>query len=304
MKRLIPILTIVMLLPMVATAQGNRKEVTPVIEGKHKVRKTDYDSVWKFTTFNGKSIYYCDYDYRQFTAVPQERNPLFGTFTPVMNYLQTISRTPMMMCAVYAINPAIEDKARRIQLTKRAENEAIEALTTYVDWMKKEEFRNKIQIKVAQIDYRYWWGKEYFTMHQTKDDIIYVGLILYFGSRKINLFPSAAEGAPTFKSVKFFPHEAELVDSYNSLIQEVADYLKQNERIEVLLRGYSDDSGTDEYNIAISRQRANEIKKALIQKNIEPYRIEIEAMGSENPIGDNSTREGRIANNRVDIIIQ
>ena len=58
------------------------------------------------------------------------------------------------------------------------------------------------------------------------------------------------------------------------------------------------------YNIAISRQRATEIKKALIALNIPPHRIEIEAMGSENPVGDNTTREGRIENNREEMIIQ
>jgi outer membrane protein OmpA-like peptidoglycan-associated protein len=47
-----------------------------------------------------------------------------------------------------------------------------------------------------------------------------------------------------------------------------------------------------------------EIKKKLIARGVAEYRIEVESKGSEDPIGDNSTYEGRIANNRASIIIQ
>lgn len=305
MKRIITIAVLVLLaLPTVAVAQKARKEVSPVIEGKQKVRKTDYDSVWKFTVFNGKKIYYLNFDYRTLKDLPDAREFDFASFQPVMNFLTTQSRTPMLMCAVYSINPSIEDKARRLQLKERAELEAVEALNAYVGWMTEKEYKNKIQVRVAEIDYRYWWGDEFLNMQVPSDETITVGLVMFFGSRKINLFQSPAEGAPTFKSVKFFPNDSELLDSYDALIKEVADYLKQNEDLEVLLRGYSDNTGTEMYNIAISRQRATEIKKALIALNIPPHRIEIEAMGSENPVGDNTTREGRIENNRVEMIIQ
>ena len=51
MKKLILLLAVIMLMPTVAEAQKPRrgaKEVSPFIEGKQKVRKTDYDSIWKF----------------------------------------------------------------------------------------------------------------------------------------------------------------------------------------------------------------------------------------------------------------
>ena len=118
------------------------------------------------------------------------------------------------------------------------------------------------------------------------------------------MFPSAAEGAKTFKDVKFFPNDATVVESWEPMLDSLAVYLQQNERLEVLLRGYSDNTGTEAYNVGLSRQRAVEIKKRLIARGISDYRIEIEAKGTADPIGDNSTYEGRIANNRVAIIIQ
>lgn len=305
MKRIVLVTLVALLaIPSVTMAQKGRKEVSPIIEGKQKVRKTDYDSVWKFTTFNSKKIYYCDFDYRTFKDLPTAREFDFGNFQPVLNFLSTQARTPLLICAAYAINPDVTDKAKRIKLKEKAEAQAVEAMKGYVEWMADEKYKNKIQIRVAQVDYRYWWGDAFWDMEVPSDDILAVGLVMFFGSRKINLFPSIAEGAPTFKPIKFFPNDAELLDSYDTLIKEVADYLKQNEKMEVLLRGYSDNTGTEMYNEAISHQRATEIKKALIKHNVAPIRIEIEALGAINPVGDNNTREGRIENNRVEIIIQ
>jgi flagellar motor protein MotB len=42
----------------------------------------------------------------------------------------------------------------------------------------------------------------------------------------------------------------------------------------------------------------------LMQRGVPEYRIEIVARGEEDPIGDNSTYDGRVANNRVSIKIQ
>ncbi len=313
MKRIILAIAALMLIaPSVTMAQKkSKKEVSPIIEGKHKVRKTDYDSVWRFTTFNTKKMYYSDFNYLTFNSINDSEKPIkdtkqeiWGSFSPVMKFLETNSRVPLKICAIYAINPRITDKVKRIQLEKEANDKAVEALNNFVSWIKSKEYRTKITIQVAQIDYRYWWGKQYFDMPQPEDDIIVVGNVLFFASKKINFFPNAAEGAKTFKPIKFMPNNTELVSSFNPELDELAQYLKENERLEVLLKSYSDDNGTEAYNIAITKKRAEAIRNALVKRNIASHRIEIEALGSDNPIGDNLTYEGKVANNRVEVIIQ
>lgn len=307
MKKLTLLLLVALLAPMAANAQNTKKGakvVSPFIEGKQKVRKSDYDSIWKFTTFDAKKIYYCDFDYSTIPALTEERRPEWGNFTPVMNYLTTVARSPMRICAVFAVNPKVTDDAQREQLIEQGREEALEALKTYQAWAADEKLKNKLQLNVAQVDYRYWQGSDFFTTEQPADQLIHVGLLLYFGTKKINLFPSAAEGAKSFKDVKFFPNDATVVESWEPMIDSLATYMLQNERLEVLLRGYSDNTGTEAYNLGLSRQRAVEIKKRLVARGVSEYRIEIEAKGTADPIGDNSTYEGRIANNRVAIIIQ
>ena len=307
MKKFILLTIIAMMLPMVATSQNNKKgkkEVSPFIEGKQKVRKSDYDSIWKFTTFEPKKIYYCDFDYSTISTLIEERHPQWGNFNPVMNYLQTVPRSPMRVCAVFAVNPKVSDDKQRETLVEEGRQEALEALRTYQAWATEKGLKNKLQLNVAQVDYRYWQGMDYFVNEQPDDQLIHVGLILYFGTKKVNLFPSAAEGAKTFNDIKFFPNDATVVESWESHIDSLANYMLENDRLEVLLRGYSDNTGTEAYNVGLSRQRAVEVKKKLIARGVSDFRIEIEAKGTADPIGDNSTYEGRIQNNRVAIILQ
>lgn len=307
MKKLILFAVVAVLFPLAIPAQNAKKGakvVSPFIEGKQKVRKADYDSIWKFTTFDAKKIYYCDFDYSSIPTLIEERRPDWGNFSPVMNYLTTVSRSPMRVCAIFAVNPTIDDENTRQQLIEQGKSEALEALQTYQSWAADEKMKNKLQLNVAQVDYRYWQGNEYFSNEQPSDPLIHVGLLLYFGTKKINMFPSAAEGAKKFNDVKFFPNDATVVESWEPMMDSLATYLKENDRLEVMLRGYSDNSGTEAYNLGLSRQRAVEIKKKLTMRGISEYRIEIEAKGAEDPIGDNNTYEGRIANNRVAIIIQ
>lgn len=302
------LLALVILMPTdTVMAQKNKKgkrEVSPIIEGRQKVRKADYDTIWKFTAFDAKSKYYSPFDYTTLEAVIDERPENWGVMSPVINYLSTVSRAPMRMCAIFAINPKIDDDMYKKELTSQAQQEAIASYELFKEWSDSKKMRNKVQFQVAQVDYRYWMGTEYFNAPMPEEDIIHLGYVLYFGSKKINLFPSAAESAQKFKDVKFFPNDATITDSYQTYMDELATYLKENDRLEVLLCGYSDNTGTDAYNLGLSRQRAVEIKKALTRRGIEDFRIEIEAHGSDNPVGDNSTLSGRMANNRVTVTIQ
>lgn len=310
MKKIIVLLLAALFFVPVVCAQNKgaakkgKKEVSPFIDGRQKVRQTDYDSVWKFTTFDNKKKYFCNFDYTQIVDIVSQKKPNWGTFGPVMNHLLTVPRCPLRICAVFAINPNITDELHRAALVEEAREDAQFAYNTFISWANEKEMHNKFQFNVAQVDYRYWKGNDYFLTDPPTDNIIIVGYILYFGTKKTNLFPNAAEGASTFNDVKFFPNDATIVESYVPLIDQLAKYLNENEKLEVLLTGYTDNVGTNAYNKGLAKQRATEIKKALVFRGVPEYRIEIDAKGDADPIGDNSTYEGRIANNRVSIKIQ
>lgn len=208
----------------------------------------------------------------------------------------------MLMCAIFAVNPEITDADQRKMLVAQGMQEAKQAFDAFDKWRTEKEWRNKIQYQIAEVDYRYFKGANYLN-EQQDDQLIHVGMLLYFGSKKKPIF-DADTNSRTFADIKFFPNDATIVDSWYPLIDELADYLKENERKGVLLTGYADNQGTAAYCIGLSRQRATEIKKALQMRGVAEERIEIEAKGDADPIGDNDTMEGRVANNRVSIKIQ
>lgn len=284
-------------------SKGKKKD-SPVIEGRQKVRESDYKTYDRFTQFTTKDMgrYYTPFDYSKVCAQTQERDPEWGTLQPVMNYLEKVSRATLTMCAIYAVNPSVESTKEHDRIAAQGRQEALKALECFDAWKVEQGWRNKIQYKVAEVDYRYFKGANYFDGAYT-DELIPVGLILYFGTKKKAVFDPDTTSR-TFQDIKFFPNDATIVESWNTLLDELADYLKENDRKGVLLTGHSDSQGTEAYVVGLSRQRAVEVKKALVARGIDASRIDVEYKGAEQPVGDNSTYEGRVQNNRVNIKIQ
>lgn len=287
------------------SSRKGKKTTSMYVEGRQKVRQTDYATFDKFTNFSSKdnNVYYSPFNYIDIPGLTADVNPAWPEeIKPVMNYLEKVSRATMTLCAIYALNPEITDHQQREQLHKQAHEEAKASLDAFEDWKKKKGMKNKTQYKVAEIDYRYFKGANYYN-EQRGDDIIHVGVLIYLGSKKKSIFV-ADTGVHSFPDIKFFPNDATLLESWNPVLDELAEYLKDNDRKGVLLSGYADNQGTEAYITGISRQRAMEVKKALLLRGIDATRIEIIAKGDADPIGDNSTYEGRVMNNRVNIKIQ
>ena len=285
--------------------KGKKNQTSTFVEGRQKVRETDYATFDKFTTFSSKSttLYFTPFDYTDFPALCVDNNPEWGEeIKPVMNYMEKNTRATMTLCPIFAINPDITDRAQRQELIERAKSEAQASIDAYESWKSKKGMRNKAQYKIAEIDYRYFKGTNYYN-EQRPDDIIHVGVILYFGSKKNPIFMPDTASSHTFPDIKFFPNDATILESWFTTLDELAEYINANDNKSVLLTGYADNQGTDAYIEGISRQRATEVKKALLLRGVDAARIEIEVKGDADPIGDNSTYEGRIENNRVSIKI-
>lgn len=93
---------------------------------------------------------------------------------------------------------------------------------------------------------------------------------------------------------------------YQHLLTQLSQYLKMPKRMNyrLVLRGYTDNSGSQQDNLSISLQRAQRLKKLLVQNPhmaIEKERITVEGHGPSNPVASNETAEGRAQNSRVEI---
>ncbi|WKB79906.1 OmpA family protein [Cellulophaga omnivescoria] len=71
----------------------------------------------------------------------------------------------------------------------------------------------------------------------------------------------------------------------------------------ILVVGHTDSSGAADYNMTLSKNRANAVTSYLTAKGIAASRFTTEWFGEEKPTHDNSTPEGRAKNRRVNVAI-
>ncbi|MCB1198717.1 MAG: OmpA family protein, partial [Deltaproteobacteria bacterium] len=90
-----------------------------------------------------------------------------------------------------------------------------------------------------------------------------------------------------------------LIDSYVKL-NKGAELLKKYPGLNVIIEGHTDDTGTLEVNMELSKARAQSVKNHLTNYGIDASRISIEAFGPTRPIADNATKEGRARNRRIE----
>ncbi len=84
-------------------------------------------------------------------------------------------------------------------------------------------------------------------------------------------------------------------------LDRVVKILKENSDVAIHIEGHTDSVGTDEYNLQLSRKRAESVRNYLLSKGIAPERIAIFGFGSSMPVASNKTEEGRALNRRVEI---
>ena len=69
------------------------------------------------------------------------------------------------------------------------------------------------------------------------------------------------------------------------------------------LAGHTDDVGNDNYNLKLSSERAESVRKALIADGIEETRLTAKGYGATKPMVPNDSDENRALNRRTEMII-
>ncbi len=93
------------------------------------------------------------------------------------------------------------------------------------------------------------------------------------------------------------------VPEYFPILVEIIDSMLSNPHVKFELRGYTDNVGAESYNRTLSRKRADYVKDYFISKGIASERLITIGYGESNPIADNTSSEGRLANNRIEIFV-
>lgn len=97
--------------------------------------------------------------------------------------------------------------------------------------------------------------------------------------------------------------QIQLNDSQRKEFAQIAKYLDKNTQASCIVLGHTDNTGSEETNKLISKQRADFVKNYMVDNGINADKIHTEGRWSLDPIADNSTEEGRAKNRRTSITL-
>jgi len=107
------------------------------------------------------------------------------------------------------------------------------------------------------------------------------------------------------EDVRFGFDKYSLSDEAKAAIDDFAEkVLAKNVGAYVEIQGYTDNIGSESYNLSLGYKRAEQVMKYLAsEKGFPLYRMNVTSYGEYKPIADNSTREGRAQNRRVALVL-
>lgn len=115
----------------------------------------------------------------------------------------------------------------------------------------------------------------------------------------LNLNKIEIDSAIVLKNILFEFNRTELLPESYTEINKLLRLMMYNPQIIIKVEGHTDNMGSYDFNIRLSNARAESVVRYLIEKGIDPHRIEYAGYGFTQPIASNDTDEGRKTNRRV-----
>ena len=88
-----------------------------------------------------------------------------------------------------------------------------------------------------------------------------------------------------------------------AIVSKIADMMGQHPNLELAVVGYTDNTGDFNYNLGLSKRRADAIVNALVKDGVSKDRLAGVGVGPLNPIAPNTTEQGRAENRRVELVL-
>jgi outer membrane protein OmpA-like peptidoglycan-associated protein len=108
----------------------------------------------------------------------------------------------------------------------------------------------------------------------------------------------------TFDSgILFATGKSDLNASSKAALNKFANSLKETPETDVTIYGHTDNTGSKEVNVQLSKNRAAAVASFLNSNGIPTDRMTTEGKAFDEPVADNATAEGRAKNRRVEIYI-
>ena len=102
-------------------------------------------------------------------------------------------------------------------------------------------------------------------------------------------------------SIEFENKSDIVVQNTTKDVEELADFLKNHKRYQVIIYAFTDSIGSEQENKILSKKRADKVKKLLIGYGVSSTKLTAIGRGELEPIASNMYKTGRAQNRRVEI---
>ncbi|MEP1304816.1 MAG: OmpA family protein [Balneola sp.] len=106
-----------------------------------------------------------------------------------------------------------------------------------------------------------------------------------------------------FNNIYFATDEAMIHESSMKSLDKLYTILNDDEDLMLKVSGHADSRDDKEYNLKLSKERAQAVKSYLVQKGIPSSRITTEGFGETKPIASNTSKDGKTRNRRVELTL-
>jgi outer membrane protein OmpA-like peptidoglycan-associated protein len=108
----------------------------------------------------------------------------------------------------------------------------------------------------------------------------------------------------TLGDVLFETGKSEIKPGARRTLDQMVRALRNEPESTLVIEGHTDSVGKRNYNLALSKRRAEVVRAYLVARGISSRRIEARGMGPDYPVASNGNAAGRQQNRRVELIVQ
>jgi len=174
--------------------------------------------------------------------------------------------------------------------------------------MKKTDPKGDIYVSLLVYNYSWdffpnWYGHPIIQLDVIESEALDDEQIEIITADKISN-EVATQGKIAIYGIYFDVGKSDLKSESNASIDQIHKALIDNKTMKLHVVGHTDNTGSLDHNMRLSKARAHSVVIALVKKGIDSKRLRANGVASLAPVASNSTDEGKAKNRRVELVAQ